>query len=157
MDLKIEYVNIGDIKEYENNARHHEDEDVEAIAASIEEFGFNDAIGVWGPEMLIVEGHGRYRAALRLGLTMVPVIRLDHLSDEERRAYALAHNKTAELSGWDFMKVDEELDKLTSIDMSLFGFDDLSHDIDKLFDEHEEKQKEPKMIRCPDCGEWFEV
>lgn len=124
MKLDIEYLKIGDINEYENNARRHEEADVHAIAKSIDTFGFSDPIGVWGKDNTIVEGHGRYLAALELGLTEIPVIRLDHLSDEERRAYALAHNKTAELSEWDFGKLEEELNDLEGfIDMSEYGFE----------------------------------
>lgn len=89
--LKIEYVAPSKLKEYKNNARQHGTVDVNAIAASITEFGFNDPIGIWQDE--IVEGHGRLLAAIQLGLKEVPVIRLDSLTDEQRRAYALAHNK----------------------------------------------------------------
>lgn len=127
MKLDIEYLKIGDISEYENNARRHEEADVHAIAKSIEEFGFSDPIGIWGKANTIVEGHGRYLAALELGLQEVPVIRLDHLTDDERRAYALAHNKTAELSSWDFGQLEEELNNI-DIDMSDFGFDSVSEE-----------------------------
>ena len=93
MELKIEYVKPSALHEYKNNAREHHEADVNAIAASIKEFGFNDPIGVWNDE--IVEGHGRLLAAIQLGLKKVPIIRLDSLTDEQRKAYALAHNKTA--------------------------------------------------------------
>lgn len=119
--LKVEYVPIETVLPYSNNARSHGDTDVDAIMASIKEFGFNDPIGVW--KDIIVEGHGRLLAAKRLGMETVPVIRLDHLTDEQRKAYGLAHNKTAELSGWDFNVLDAELQDIGSIDMSLFGFD----------------------------------
>ena len=119
--LKVEYVPIQSIKPYERNARKHQDYDVDAIAASIQEFGFDDPIGIWKDE--IVEGHGRLMAAKKLGMTEVPIIRLDHLTDEQRKAYALAHNKTAELSSWDLELQGLELADITDIDMSLFGFD----------------------------------
>lgn len=122
--LKIEYLPVGDLKPYEQNARQHGEPDVEAIAASIREFGFDDPIGIWGDENLIVEGHGRLLAAERLKIKQVPVIRLDHLTDEQRRAYALAHNKTAELSGWNFATLDSELAQIAEIDMSAFGFNE---------------------------------
>ena len=118
--LKIEYIPVDELNPYENNARKHGEEDVQAIVRSIEEFGFNDPIGIWHDT--IVEGHGRLLAAKELGMDSVPIIRLDHMTDEERRAYGLAHNKTAELSAWDFEKLEEELDEL-DIDMSEFGFD----------------------------------
>lgn len=122
-DLRIEYLPVGSLKPYEKNARKHESADVTAIVKSIEEFGFDDPIGIWGEDNLIVEGHGRLLAAKQLGMETVPCIRLDHLTDEQRRAYALAHNKTAELSEWDFNILDGELGEIFNIDMSVFGFD----------------------------------
>lgn len=89
---------------------------------SIEEFGFNDPIGIWGPQNVIVEGHGRLMAAKKLGMKQVPCIRLDDLTDEQRRAYALAHNRTAELSVWDPDLLPLELEDLPSYDMTEFGF-----------------------------------
>ena len=89
--LKIEYVPLDKLKPYERNARKHGDTDIDAIAASIKRFGFKDPIGVWGKNV-IVEGHGRLLAAKKLNLAEVPIIRLDDLTDEERRMYALAHN-----------------------------------------------------------------
>lgn len=120
-EICIKYVKIEQLIPYQNNAKKHSDEDVDAIMASIREFGFNDPIGVW--KDIIVEGHGRLIAAKRLGMDTVPVIRLDHLTDEQRKAYALDHNKTAELSGWDFDVLAAELNDLADVDMSLFGFD----------------------------------
>ena len=134
-ELKIEYLPVDSLKPYEKNARKHEDTDVQTIVASIKEFGFDDPIGVWGEDNLIVEGHGRLMAAKKLGMETVPVIHLDHLTDEQRRAYALAHNKTAEMSEWDFDLLDDELDGIFDIDMSDFGFD-------SDFDEKEEIKKE---------------
>lgn len=158
-ELRIEYLPVDALKPYERNARKHGDADVEAIMRSIEEFGFDDPIGVWGEENLIVEGHGRLEAAKQLAMETVPVIRLDHLTDEQRRAYALAHNKTAELSGWDFAKLEEELNDLEGLfDMSEFGFEDHTVNtdaLDELFAPAEEKDKEPKQVQCPHCGEWF--
>ena len=121
--MKIEQIKIEDLKPYERNARKHEAADVAAIVKSIEAFGFNDPVGVWGPQNVIVEGHGRVMAAKQLGMTEVPCIRLDDLTDEQRRAYALAHNKTAELSTWDAELLPLELEDLPTIDMTGFGFD----------------------------------
>lgn len=83
----------------------------------------SDPIGVWGENNIIVEGHGRYLSCKELGIDKVPVIHLDHLTDEQRRAYALAHNKTAEMSEWDFDLLGSELDDILDIDMTDFGFD----------------------------------
>lgn len=124
MELTIEYLPIDQINPYEKNAREHKDVDVRAIVNSIKEFGFDDPIGIWGDKNIIVEGHGRLQAAKQLKLKEVPVIRLDHLTDEQRRAYALAHNKTAELSDWDYDLLDSEISDIFDIDMSMFGFED---------------------------------
>lgn len=120
--LKIEYLSIDKLKPYEKNARKHQDADLSTIKASISEFGMSDPIGVWGKDNTIVEGHGRWMACKELGIAEVPVIHLDHLTDEQRRAYALAHNKTAEMSEWDFDILDAELDNILDIDMADFGF-----------------------------------
>lgn len=129
-NLKIEYLPVDDLVPYQNNARKHTNTDVSAIAKSIEMFGFDDPIGIWKGNV-IIEGHGRLMAAKQLGMETVPVIRLDHLTDEERRSYALVHNKSAELSEWDFDRLDMELKDIVDIDMSGFGFMDVN---DIVFD-----------------------
>ena len=109
MELKIEYMALDKLKPYEKNARKHQETDLSTIKASISEFGMSDPIGVWGKDNIIVEGHGRYLACKELSIEQVPVIHLDHLTDEQRRAYALAHNKTAEMSEWDIDLLGDEL------------------------------------------------
>lgn len=153
MELKIEYVKPSSLKEYENNAREHHDADVNAIAASIKEFGFNDPIGVW--HNTIVEGHGRLLAAIQLKLKKVPIIRLDDLTDEQRKAYALAHNKTAELSKWNFDILDSELKELGDIDMSQFGFnlDSFEEPAEVQEDDYEESEDTPKRAQNGDIFE----
>ena len=121
-DLQIEYIDINRLEPYERNSRKHDRRDIESIKASITEFGFSDPIGIWSDHNVIVEGHGRLEAAKELGLVKVPCIRLDHMTDEQRRAYAIAHNKVAELSEWDFRVLDSELAGITEIDMGQFGF-----------------------------------
>ena len=81
--LKVEYIKLKDLKPYEKNAKTHTKENIEAIKKSIEKYGFDDPIGVWGDKNTIVEGHGRYIACKELGIKEVPCIRLDHLTDEE--------------------------------------------------------------------------
>ena len=119
--LKIEYVDINSIKPYKNNAKEHPVEQIEQIKKSIEKFGMDDPIGIWKDE--IVEGHGRLLACKQLGYTEVPIIRLDHLTDEERKAYTLAHNKLTMNSDFDIDILNDELDDILNIDMSNFGFD----------------------------------
>lgn len=148
MELKIEYLPVTELKPYENNARKHAEADIEAIKKSIEEFGFNDPIGIWHDT--IVEGHGRLLAAQEIGMAKVPVIRLDHMTDEERRAYALAHNKTAELSEWDFEMLDTELDDIFDIDMSQFGFDISADDEPIEIIEDEVPETAPPMVKLGD-------
>lgn len=144
-NITFEWHSVEDLQPYEHNARKHDTEDVEAIKKSIEQFGFNDPIGIWSDENLIVEGHGRLLAAKELGMEEVPCIRLDHLSDEERRAYALAHNKTAELSAWDFNTLDLELAGIEEIDMSQFGFDSPVEELEAVEDDYEpEIPEEPR-------------
>ena len=143
--LKIEYMPVGALRPYERNARKHRKEDVQGIVNSIQQFGFDDPIGIWGPDNLIVEGHGRLLAAKQLGMETVPCIRLDHLNDEQRRAYALAHNKTAENSEWDFDILPEELESIVDIDMSQFGFDiNLDEEQEIVDDEVPEVPEEPR-------------
>jgi hypothetical protein len=83
MQLQVEYVDISTIKPYKGNAKEHPKEQIEQIKKSMQEFGNIDPIGIWHNE--IVEGHGRYLALKELGETQVPVIRLDDLTDEQRR------------------------------------------------------------------------
>ena len=160
MELKIEYLPIKALKPYEKNTRKHQKKDVDNIARSIEKYGMCDAIGIWGEQNIIVEGHGRMMACKQLGMTEVPCVRLDHLTDEQRREYAIAHNATAELSEWD---LDILPDELAELDFSGFDFyfpiaekfDEST--LDELFVDAEQKPKEPKKMQCPHCGEWFEV
>ena len=118
--MKIEEVSIKEIKVYKKNAKKHPKEQIEQIKQSIEEFGMIDPIGIWGNE--IVEGHGRYLACKELGIERVPIIRLDHLTDEQRRAYNLVHNKLTMNSDFDIGLLDEELENILEIDMENFGF-----------------------------------
>ena len=119
MELKIEYLPIKALKPYEKNTRKHQKKDVDNIAKSIEKFGMLDPIGIWKGN-IIVEGHGRMMACKQLGMTEVPCVRLDHLTDEQRREYAIAHNATAELSEWD---LDILPDELAELDFRGFDFD----------------------------------
>lgn len=119
--LKIEYLPIDALTPYENNAKEHPQEQIDQIIESIKQFGMNDPIGIWGDEHLIVEGHGRLLALQQMGETEVPTIRLDHMTDEQRKAYTLVHNKTTMNSGFNLEILNEELDSL-SIDMTDFGF-----------------------------------
>ena len=119
--LEIEYIPVSEIKPYENNAKLHPEYQIEQIAKSISEFGFNDPIAV--SNGIIVEGHGRLLAAQQLGLENVPAIRLDTLTEEQRKAYTLIHNKLTMNTDFDFEILSKELESITDIDMSEFDFD----------------------------------
>ena len=135
-NLKIEYININDLIPYSKNAKKHPKKQITEIANSIEEFGMNDPIGI-AKNNIIVEGHGRWLACKELGFSTVPCIRLDHLTEEQRKAYTLAHNKVAE-SDWDFDLLDDELNDILNIDMEQFGFE--------FKDEELEKEKVQKRV-----------
>lgn len=124
---------------YERNPRNN-DEAVDAVAASIKEFGFKVPIIV-DKDGVIVAGHTRLKAAKKLGLEEVPTITADDLTPEQVKAFRLADNKTAELAGWDFDLLDEELAELGNIDMSLFGFDinAVEDSIEDNYEEDDEK------------------
>ena len=108
-DLKIVYLRPEELVPYERNARQHSPTDIEQIKTSILRVGFDDPIGIWGDQNIVVEGHGRLIAAKELHLDRVPCIRLDHMTDTQRRDYAIRHNRTQELSSWDFDKLEEEI------------------------------------------------
>lgn len=119
--LKIEYLPIDTLKPYDNNAKEHPQEQIDQIIESIKQFGMNDPIGIWGDEHLIVEGHGRLLALQQMGETEAPTIRLDHMTDEQRKAYTLVHNKTTMNSGFNLEILNAELESI-DIDMTDFGF-----------------------------------
>lgn len=155
---KITLMALSDITPYENNPRNNE-EAVEKVANSIKEFGFNQPIVVDRDNVIIV-GHTRYLAAQELGLTEAPVIVAGNLSDEQARAYRLADNKTGELAGWDFEKLALELEQIEDINMSDFGFiegSDLDITDDDFLSDNQIKEKEPKKVTCPHCGQEFEL
>lgn len=123
MELQIEYIPLEKITPYPNNAKKHTEKDLEVIQNSISHFGMCDPIGVWGDKNIIIEGHGRLMALKALGHTEAPCIRLDHLTDEERRAYTLAHNRSQEIAEWDDALLNIELESIEEIDMQDFNFD----------------------------------
>ena len=146
MELKIEYLPIKALKPYEKNTRKHQKKDVENIAKSIEKFGMLDPIGIWKGN-IIVEGHGRMLACKQLGMTEVPCVRLDHLTDEQRREYAIAHNATAELSEWDLDILPDELAELDLSDFDFdFGIDDEEEETEIVEDEAPEVDEDAEPI-----------
>jgi len=115
---QVEKVLIEKLIPYARNARTHDEAQVSQIAASIKEFGFNNPILI-ADDYSIIAGHGRLAAARKLGLAEVPVIRLSHLSDTQRKAYVLADNRLALNAGWDNDLLKLELEELKSVDVDL--------------------------------------
>lgn len=149
LELKIE-----ELVPYENNPRIN-DQAVDKVAASIREFGFKVPI-VIDKDNVIVAGHTRLEAAKLLGLESVPCIKADDLTDDQVREFRIIDNKTQELADWDLDIMRAELESITGIDMSEFGFmieeieDQKKKDAEKK--EKEDAKKAVKEICCPRCG-----
>ena len=119
--MQIIDLNIKDIKQYENNAKIHTGEQIEQIVTSIQRYGNNDPIAI-DENNVIIEGHGRYLALKKLGVEKVPVIKLEHLTEEQKREYILVHNKLTMNTGFDLDVLEQELDRI-EFDMTKFDFD----------------------------------
>ena len=142
-------VKLRDIIPYENNPRRNE-KAVDAVVNSIKQFGFRNPIIV-DENMVIISGHTRRLAALKLSMETVPVIIAKDLTEEQVRAFRLADNRVASFSSWDEEKLKQEIGEINNIDLSDFGFK--KDKIDDIFREKEDK----KVHICPKCGhEWTE-
>ena len=150
MEEKIIFLKPNSIKPYENNAKIHNDEQIEALIKSISEFGFTNPVLV-DESYNCIAGHGRLIAAERMGLNEVPCRVIKGLSDEQKRALILADNKIAEMAEWDYDKLEMELNSITDIDMSDFGFDfDADDEIEIQEDNYEIDDHipaEPRSVR----------
>ena len=143
--LKIEYVDINSIKPYKKNPRKNEDA-IPYVMESIKQFGFKNPV-ILDKDNVIVAGHTRIESAKRLGITEIPCIYANDLTDEQIKAFRLADNKVAEIAEWDIDLLDTELDDILNIDMSEFGFDlDFEDEEEKeiIEDEVPEVPEEPK-------------
>lgn len=145
---EIELVPIDDLFPYINNARTHDENQIDQIVASMTEFGFTNPVLIDGDNGLIA-GHGRIMAAQKLGLKTVPVIKLTHLTENQKKAYIIADNKLALNAGWDMDLLRVEYDALTDADydVSLTGFEPefFEPDDEDLFPEDDtEKASDPK-------------
>lgn len=127
-ELKIEEIPIDELVPYENNAKKHTRQQIDAVEASIKEFGFRNPVIVWRnadgrPE--VVAGHARITAAKNIGMKKVPCVSCDDLTDAQRRALTLVDNQTTMMTGWDDELLAYELDTLSlDFDMTDFGFTD---------------------------------
>lgn len=145
--MKIELVNIDEIIPYENNAKLHPQEQIEQIKKSILEFGNNDPIAI-DKNNVIIEGHGRLLALKELGYKEVEIIKLEHLTEEQRKAYTLIHNKLTMNTDFDMDLLIEELQNIQDIDMGDFDFDIQIDELESQEVEEDEYEvelpKEPK-------------
>ena len=163
---RVERVSRDELIPYSNNPKEHPEEQVNKIASSIKNYGWDQPIVV-DADNEILKGHGRMQAAQLLGLDEVPVIKREDLSDAEAKASRIADNKTAE-SAWLDDALETELDLLAeeeTIDMDSLGFDD--EEIDDLLGEMEVpdfepvgEEEQPKLdetnkAECPECGHAF--
>lgn len=148
--MEIKMMEVSSLKPYENNPRKNDDA-VDEVAASIKAFGFKNPIIV-DKDLVIIAGHTRLKAAIKLGLTMVPVIVAEDLNEDQANALRLADNKTAEIAKWDKKKLEEELKLINweflGIDMTDVGFDDIfasefQEVVDDDFDEGQYLSDEP--------------
>lgn len=145
----VEMVPVPLLRRYNFNARTHSDEQIGQIVASIREFGFMSPLLV-DRDNLVISGHGRLSAAEVAGLAAVPCVRVEHLSEEQKRAYVIADNQIALNSGWDRDLLRLELADLreTGFDLGLTGFSD--EELDALlkaedYGEAEDEDEEPKF------------
>jgi ParB-like chromosome segregation protein Spo0J len=161
ISMKIEYWEIAKVKPYDKNPRRN-DKAVEAVAKSIREFGFRQPIVVDAAGVIVV-GHTRYKAALKLGLKTVPVHVAADLTPAQARAYRLADNRTAETAEWDVELLPIELGELRDdgFDLKLLGFTDkelaerLKEFDTELDDGQADADEAAETIRCPKCGHEF--
>jgi ParB-like chromosome segregation protein Spo0J len=165
--MKIETLKTADLIPYARNSRTHSDGQVAQIAGSIREFGFTNPVLI-DAENGIIAGHGRVMAAGKLGLDEVPCIRLDHLTETQRRAYIIADNKLALNSGWDEEMLGLELADLreADFDLGLLGFD--ADEIEAALNPPEQDDEPDSSTqeidpdgfemecRCPKCGFEFD-
>ena len=141
---------ISELKPYENNPRIN-DEAVQYVRNSIEQFGFKVPI-IIDKNNVVIAGHTRLKAAEEIGMKDVPCIIADDLTDEQVKAFRLADNKVSEKSMWDYSKLDEELNDILDIDMSMFDFDISSEFINEdenepFLTQNEEESKENERPR----------
>ena len=141
------YQSVNELKGQKNNARVHDDKQIEMIENSIREFGFVAPVIVDENNTVLV-GHGRIEAAKRMGITSVPCVRVGTLSEDQKRAYVLADNLLTGKGGWDPIMLRSELSQIKEVDLSEFGFVVLENE-DVMTAELDD------MVVCPKCGHSF--
>lgn len=146
---QIEYVSLGALTPYARNSRTHSPEQVKRIAASIREFGFTNPVLVDG-EGTIIAGHGRVLAAEHLQMETVPVVKLEYMTEQQKRAYVIADNKLALDAGWDEELLRVELEALHAdgyaVELTGFGAEELS---EIMLDSDEDAEQYTRKIETP--------
>lgn len=158
--MQIEEVSITSIHPFEWNSQRHDEEQVALIAKSIKERGWRNAILI-DEEGVIICGHGRYFAALKLGLSVVPINRAVGWTEEEKSAHRIFDNHVTKKAKWDFDNLNIQLDYLedNDYDLEAWGLDDLRFDDDQEKAEEDEENasaKEKSLAVCPECGHQFD-
>lgn len=148
-EMKITMLPIGSIHPYPDNPRRN-DKAVDAVAESIRQFGFKNPIIV-DKDCVIISGHTRRLAALKLGLEEVPVYIAVDMTPEQARAFRLADNRVAEIADWDLKLLREEIARIETVDLESLGFGK------ELLDDVQSEKTGIKRHKCPRCGaEWAE-
>lgn len=159
MQQNIIYKRIKDLHPYKNNAKKHPKEQIEQIANSIKEFGFTQPVLI-DENNNVIAGHGRILGAKKAGLKNVPTVCLNNLSEEQIKAYRLVDNKLNE-SAWDLKLLDDELEGIFDVDMSLFGFDNdmTDEELEEAMKEvsFKTKEKHEVIVKCKDKEETLAV
>lgn len=146
-ETQIQYLKTDELIPYVNNPRLN-DNAVDAVASSIKEFGFKQPI-VIDKDKVIVAGHTRLKAAKKLKLETVPCIMADDLTEAQIKAYRLADNKVAESAEWDLTKLQIELDALSEVDMSQFGFEEMEEEVAEITLENIQEDEAPEPPEEP--------
>ena len=157
--MQIEKIKVDEIIPYADNAKLHPERQIEQIRASILEFGFNDPIAI-DENNVVIEGNGRLMAIKDLGFKEVDCIRIEGLTEDQKRAYILVHNQLTMNTGFDIEILNKELERIKGIDMQQFDFEiniDFDNDIDtgdgtKYTQKVDVPQYEPTG-ECPDIWE----
>ena len=146
-EMKITMLPIESVHPYPDNPRRN-DKAVDAVAESIKRFGFKNPIIV-DNDYVIISGHTRRLAALKLGLKEVPVYVASDMTPQQVRAFRLADNRVAEIADWDLKMLREEIAKIESVDLESLGFGR------ELLDDVQSEMAGVKRHVCPRCGaEW---
>ncbi len=169
---QVELMKLNDLHPYKGNAKKHPAKQLDALCDMIKEFGFTSPILI-DEENMILAGHGRHLAAKQLKLSEVPCVRISGLSEEQKKAYILADNRSSEIGGgWDIELLQVEIGSLqdAGFDLNLTGFDTFS--VQELFADNANEQggdeesdsgegggsyDDEEPVECPSCGHHFRL